>query len=137
VTELPTPMPATNPETRPFWAATTEGRLVLARCGNGHVIWYPRVICPDCHSTGVEWITASGRGRIYTYTVVHRARGAYQDATPYVVAYVELAEGPRIVTNIVGADPSTVHIGQEVEAVFADTGGDAALVRFRPVPAAP
>jgi uncharacterized OB-fold protein len=132
---LPAPVPAINPETRPFWDATTEGVLRLARCtGCGHVIWYPRVICPDCHGVDVEWITASGRGRVHTFTVVRRARGAYAEAAPYVVAYVELAEGPRIVTNIVDTDPATVHIGQPVVATFDDTGAGAALVRFRPEP---
>lgn len=133
MSSLPTPAPPVNPETEPFWTATNEGVLVLARCANGHVIWYPRVICPDCHSTEVEWITATGHGRVYTYTVVHRAPAGYRDATPYVVAYVELDEGPKVVTNIVDVEPAAVHIGQEVVAVFDDTGAGSALVRFRPL----
>lgn len=132
---LPVPEPAVSPETEPHWAAAAEGRLVLPRCRACEAaIWYPRELCPACGSTDVEWVEASGRGFVYTSTVVHRGEGAYRDATPYVLAYVELAEGPRVLTNVVGVPPGEVHIGQEVEVVFehSDDGGHA-LARFRPV----
>jgi uncharacterized OB-fold protein len=130
---LPAPAPAVNPETREYWAATAQGRLLLKRCLDcGSVIWYPRALCPDCASMSTEWFAASGRGRVYSYTLNHRGQGAYQDAGPYVLAYVELDEGPRMMTNIVGAEPDVLAVGLPVEAVFHDTGEGSALPRFRP-----
>ncbi|TMR06637.1 Zn-ribbon domain-containing OB-fold protein [Actinomadura soli] len=123
-----------------FWTATTEGRLLLPRCEScATVIWYPRPFCPRCGGRDVMWFPASGEATVYSYTVVRKARGGYRELTPYVVAYVELAEGPRILTNIVGCDPSEVGIGQAVTLVFdapaaaAEDGGvRARLYRFRP-----
>jgi uncharacterized OB-fold protein len=92
---LPNPVPEQNPETEQFWKATAEGRLLLLRCEDcGVVIWYPRPLCPDCGSTSVVWIEGSGLGTVYSFSVVHRSAGSYQDAVPYVVAYVELPKGP-------------------------------------------
>jgi uncharacterized protein len=130
---LPVPAPAVNPETREFWAATAQGRLLLKRCQDcGAVIWYPRVICPQCASLRTEWFEAGGRGRIYSYTVNHRGEGAYQGSPPFVLAYVELDEGPRMMTNIVGAEEPELAVGLPVEVVFHDTGEGSALPRFRP-----
>ena len=131
---LPAPAPAVNPETTEFWAATSEGRLLLKRCPDcGAVIWYPRVICPQCASLRTEWFQAVGRGRIYSYTVNYRGEGAYQGQPPFVLAYVELEEGPRMMTNIVGAEPSELDVGLPVQVVFHDTGEGSALPRFEPL----
>jgi len=130
---LPTPTPKVNPETKPFWDATAEGKLLLKRCNQCQtVIWYPRFLCPACASTDTLWFEASGEGAVYSYTVTRRGQGHYWQAAPYVLAYVELAEGPRVLTNIVDCVPESVAIGQKVEAVFHDTGEGSALVRFRP-----
>jgi len=80
-----------------------------------------------------EWFAASGRGSIYSYTINHRGEGAYKDASPFVVAYVELEEGPRVLTNIVDADLNSLAIGDAVEVVFTGAGEGTALFRFRPV----
>jgi hypothetical protein len=139
-TELPAPAPDVNPETRAYWDATAQGRLLLKRCLDcGSVIWYPRALCPDCASMRTEWFASAGRGRVYSYTINHRGQGAYSGAGPYVLAYVELDEGPRVMTNIVGADllgegPGAVAVGLRVEVVFDDTGEGTALPRFRPAP---
>jgi len=130
---LPAPAPAVNPETQEFWTATAAGRLLLKRCHDcGAVIWYPRAICPECWSPRTGWFAASGRGRVYSYTVNHRGEGAYAGAVPYVLAYVELDEGPRVMTNIVAADAAELAVGLPVEVVFHDTGDGSALPRFRP-----
>lgn len=130
---LPAPAPDVAPEAKPFWDAAAEGRLVLPRCDDcAAVIWYPRALCPDCGSTAVSWFEASGRGSVYSFTVTRRGQGAYADAAPYVLAYVELEEGPRVMTNVVGADPETLRVGQAVTATFADTGRGTALLRFHP-----
>lgn len=135
MTYLPAPAPKVDPESKPFWDATAEGRLLLKRCTScDEVIWYPRAICPACGSLDTEWFDASGLGTIYTYTVNHHGFGPYAGIT-FVIAYVELDEGPRMLTNIVDVDPADVAIGQRVTVVFDDTGEGSALPRFRPAAA--
>jgi uncharacterized OB-fold protein len=134
---LPAPAPFVLPEVKQFWDATAEGRLLLPRCVEcAAVIWYPRPFCPQCASTRVEWIEASGHGTVYSFTVNRRGVAdlpAYRDAGVYVLAYVELDEGPRVMTNVVDCDPDGVRIGQRVEVVFHDTGQGNALPRVRPI----
>lgn len=131
---LPVLAQRTNLETKPFWDATAQGKLMLKRCDQcSTVIWYPRGICPACGSLETSWFEASGKGIVYSCTVTHKGQGAYRDSGPFVLAYVELEEGPRLMTNIVGADPNTIHIGQAVQVVFHDTGQGSAVPRFRPI----
>lgn len=131
---LVAPEPLINPESASFWRATTRERLVLQRCTNcSSVVWYPRAICPECHHTELDEFEASGHGTIYSYTVNTRGEGPYREHTPYVLAYVELDEGPRVMTNIVDWDEDSLGIGMSVQAVFAPTGGESSLLRFRPV----
>jgi uncharacterized protein len=134
VNELPAPEPEVSPEAQPFWDATAERRLVLQRCSACDVVvWYPRGICPGCSGSELQWFDASGHGVVYSFTINHRGTGPYQSAGSYVLAYVELEEGPRVLTNIVDCDVTSVRIGQRVEARFDDTGAGPALVRFAPV----
>lgn len=134
MSDLPVSPPVVTPETERFWAGTAEGKLLLPRCDDcSTLIWYPREVCPECRSQNVSWIEASGRGTVYSFSVVHRGGGPWRAVLPYVLAYVELEEGPRVMTNVVDVDPSSVEVGQRVEVVFDDTGVGAALVRFRPV----
>jgi uncharacterized OB-fold protein len=135
VTTLPAPAPTPSPETAEFWSATAEGRLLLKRCNDcATVIWYPKALCPQCHSMDTSWFDAAGTGHVYSFTVSRRGEGAYREAAPYVLAYVELDEGPRLMTNIVDCDPETVSVGQRVRVVFDDTGEGSALIRFAPDP---
>jgi uncharacterized protein len=135
---LPNPAPVVVPDTEEFWKATTEGRLLLRHCDDcDSVIWYPRPFCPVCGSLNTSWTEASGKGTVYTFTVVHRSGvPGYREAIPYVVAYVELAEGPRVMTNVVGCEPDEVRVGMPVRVVFHDTGQNSALFRFEPDPSA-
>ena len=131
--QLPNPPPPIDPETQAFWAATAEGRLLLPFCTScDQVFWYPRGFCPDCGSDELVWREASGSGTIYTFTIQHRLTGTYREAGTNVLAYVELKEGPLVMTNIVDYDLDQLIIGQEVEVVFHDTGESSALYRFRP-----
>jgi len=131
---LPAKAPYVDLDTKEFWDATGRGVLLLRRCrACGVVIWYPRFVCPDCHSTDTEWFDATGRGTVYSFTIARRGMGPWKDVAPYVLAYVELEEGPRLMTNVVGCDPETVTIGMPVEVVFDDTGEGTAIPRFRPV----
>ena len=133
---LPAPPPRVTVENEPFWSATRKGVLVLPRCQRcKRYLWYPKTFCSACGTVGVDWVQASGTGTVYSYTVVHttRAVGPYADAVPYVLAYVELDEGPRMMTNIVDCPEESVYIGQRVTVVFDDTCEGPALPRFRPV----
>ncbi|MFP5322539.1 MAG: Zn-ribbon domain-containing OB-fold protein [Acidimicrobiia bacterium] len=138
---LPAPEPWVHQEAKPYWDAAAEGRLVLPRCTDcGTVIWYPRGFCPSCASFDVEWVELPGTGSVYSFSIARRGQGAYAEAAPYVLAYVELdlpegaveQVGPRVITNIVECDPWSVSVGDRVEAVFHPTERGVALVRFRP-----
>lgn len=122
------PEPTINMETEPYWAAAKDGVLLLKRCNAcGQTHYYPRAICPNCLSDDTEWFEASGKGEIYTYSVMRRAE------IPYVIAYVTLDEGVSMMTNIVDCDADSVAIGQAVEVTFRVTEGDRALPVFRPI----
>ncbi len=130
-TGLPSRPPRTNEDTKGFWDATGEGRFQLQRCAAcDTVIWWPRAVCPECSSFDLTEFDASGNGSVYSYTVVHRSVGGWNKVTPYVVAYVELEEGPRIMTNIIDCDPAAVAIDAPVRLVWNDTGEGSALPRF-------
>ncbi len=131
--QLPSPTPATTLETEPFWEAAADGRFVLPRCNAcDEVIWYPRLFCPSCGSNDVSWFEASGNGTVYSFTVVERGQGGWREHSPYVLAYIELAEGPRMLTNVIDVDPDTVAIDMPVTVRF-DAGKDGGnIVRFGP-----
>lgn len=134
MSELPNPKVYPTPENQEFWDATGRGELLLRRCDDcSSFIWYPRELCPDCHSTNTSWFQASGNGTVYSYTITRKGQGKYREAGPYVLAYVELEEGPRILTNIVTEDPETVSIGQAVTVHFETNEEGHALPRFAPV----
>ena len=119
--------PETNPETKPFWDGCAAGKLLVPKCsacGRSH--WYPRGLCPYCFSDKLEWVAASGKGTIYTVSVMERAE------VPYAIAYVKLAEGPSMMTNIVDCDFDGLHIGQPVAVVFKDSEDGPPVPMFRP-----
>ena len=135
MSEYKGPIPLPTPETRPFWEAARRHELQLRRCracGRHH--FYPRAACPHCLSADLEWRRASGRGTLHTFTVVHRGQRDFPLPAPYVIAIVELAEGPRLMTNLVGVapEPDVIRIGMPVEVTFDDVSPDVALPRFRP-----
>ena len=130
---LPNPAPTVTQANAAFWAATAEGRFQLQHCNEcDTVLWFPRRHCPSCWTENVSTFDASGKGVIYSFTVIRKGAMAYKEAGPFVIAYVELAEGPRVMTNIVECDVETVKVDMPVEVVFHDTGQGNALYRFRP-----
>jgi len=132
-TGLPTREPARTLETAPFWDAIAQGRFVLPHCEEcGEYFWYPRRFCPYCSSTSIAWPDVSGRGTVYSYTIIRKGQGPYKELGPYVLAIVELEEGPRLMTNVVAADPETVHVGQAVRVVLDPAGDTEAIFRFVP-----
>jgi uncharacterized OB-fold protein len=121
------PAPEPNPETRPFWDAAAQGRLLLKKClACNQVHYYPRAICPFCGSDRTDWQQASGVGSIYSWSVMRRAE------TPYCIAYVTLEEGVTMMTNIVGCDLDAIRIGQKVHVVFTPTDGGPPVPTFTP-----
>ncbi|MEW1774282.1 Zn-ribbon domain-containing OB-fold protein [Streptomyces sp. NPDC086777] len=108
--------------TRPYWDAAAEGRFLLRRCGScGRAHHYPREFCPHCWSEDVTWERASGRATLYTWSVVHRNDlPPFGDRVPYVAAVVDLAEGPRMMTELVATDPETLRAGLDLEVAFRE-----------------
>jgi len=131
----PRPLPDPHPETEPFWRGASEGRLLLRECEScGLVYHYPRDVCPDCLSEHTTWRESDGRGRVYSYSVVRQLEGWPADALPLLLAYVELDEGPRLLTNLVDCARTDVDIGTPVEVTFEETGKpDVAIPVFTPV----
>jgi uncharacterized OB-fold protein len=127
----PRPAPRPDPESAAYWAATVEGRLVVQRCTScGHHQLYARAHCLACRSP-VEWVDASGRGTIYSYTVIRQNFSrAFRELLPYVVALVDLDEGPRLMTNIVGCAPEDVRVGAVVHVRFEPVSEEASLPMF-------
>lgn len=121
--------PVPDPETQPFWDAAEQGRFLVKKCTKCQKVhWYPRSICPFCYSAETEWVEGSGKGKIYSFTVMPRAD------PPYAAAYVTLSEGPSMLTNIVECDLDALSIGQDVELVFKPTAeGAPPMPMFRPV----
>jgi uncharacterized OB-fold protein len=112
------PAPAVSVETKAYWDAAAQGKLLIKKCtACGQLHHYPRTICPFCFSDRTEWVEASGKGTIYSYSVMRRA------PVPYAMAYVTLAEGPRMVTNIVDCDFDKLKVEQPVKLVFKPTDG--------------
>ncbi len=116
-----------NPETKAFFEACAAGKFVLPTCGAcGKAHWYPRGVCPHCMSQNLSWKDASGQGTVYSFSVMKRAE------VPYAIAYVTLAEGPAMLTNIVECDLDTIKIGQKVALRFVPTEGGPPLPMFTP-----
>jgi uncharacterized OB-fold protein len=131
----PKPLPKPDPLTAPFWASLRNGAMEIQRCEDcGAHVFYPRGLCSHCGSRELRWSKVSGRGRIYAFTIVHRpTHPAFRPDAPYVVAIVELEEGCRMMTNIVGipADPIHVKIGLPVEVVYDQVVPDTVLAKFK------
>jgi uncharacterized OB-fold protein len=130
-------LPAPDLETLPFWEAAKEGRLLIEHCnacGENH--YYPRPFCPRCWSDDVEWLEASGRATLYTWSVVHtNDLPPFAERVPYVAAIVELEEGPRMITNVVDCEFGDLEVGMALEAVFHPTSDEWTIVQFRPAAA--
>jgi len=131
-------LPIADMETSPYWDATANGKLMIKRCRScARAYFYPRDHCPKCWSTDTEWIEASGRATVYTFTVVYQNDlPPFRDRVPYVVACVDLEEGVRMTTNIEGCAPEDVRCGMAVTVAFRsemrDEERSVSLPVFRP-----
>ncbi len=130
---MPTPtLPDISTLTRPFWDAAAEGRYLLPRCNAcGRHFFRPEVACPHCFATNWRWVEASGRGTLYSYTIVHKAP-APGFVVPFMFAAIELDEGPCVFSNIVGCAQADVRIGMNLQVQFDAVAPGVSLPRFRP-----
>ncbi len=128
------PIPDPEPySTQPFWDGAKQGKFMLPRCTDcNRAHFYPRIICPFCHSRNIEWFEASGEGWVHTFAVQHRAFGGWADEAPFVTAYIDLKEGDRMFTVLRGVDatkPDLAWVGKQVKVEF-DQANDNVYVPY-------
>jgi len=129
------PLPQPTRWSAPFWEAAREGRLVIQKCSScSKYVFYPRLACPHCSSGDLAWVEASGKGKVYSYSVVqNNAPTPFIEDMPYVVTIIELEEGVRLLSNILGADPGELHCEMPVEVTFEKAGEEFSLPKFKPL----
>ncbi|MDG6914656.1 MAG: Zn-ribbon domain-containing OB-fold protein [Nitrososphaerota archaeon] len=128
------PLPGIDPLTRPFWEGTKQHRLVMQRCPSCRRLhWLPSPSCQTCGNPELLWEQLKGVGTVYTFTIVHKVvrNTAFAKMTPYLIAVVELDEGPRMIADIQAESPDLVKIGSRVEVTFDDITPEISLPRFR------
>lgn len=124
-------LPRITPEMAPFWEAARRHELVVQRCRGCGTLRFPaRVLCSGCLSREAEWVPVSGRGTIFSLAVMHQASHP-SFTVPYAVVVVELEEGARLLSNVVGCPPDALRIGMPVTVVFEDLTPDVTLPKFR------
>jgi uncharacterized OB-fold protein len=129
-------LPVPDEYTRTWWEAAAGHRLLVVRCGEcGRAHYYPRPFCPRCGGSSVSWEEASGDAVLYTWSVVHQNDlPPFRDRVPYVAAVVDLAEGPRMMTNVVGADTEALEVGMALRVDFEELAEGFHVPVFRPAP---
>jgi uncharacterized OB-fold protein len=129
------PLPNISDFNRPFWEAAKQHEFRLQRCNACSKVWAPNgPVCPYCFSTDYRWEKLSGRGKVASWVVFHKLyHPSFAKDIPYNVAFIELAEGPRIIANIVGMPNQDITIGMPVEASFEDVNAQISIPRFRRV----
>jgi hypothetical protein len=129
------PLPRPTPETQHYWEGAKAGELRLQRCqACRHTYFPPRPFCPKCASREVAVVKASGRGRLYSYVINHRPPPGFEADAPYAIAVVELEEGPRMMSNIVGVEqtPDALALDMALEVTFDAVTDEVTLPKFRP-----
>jgi hypothetical protein len=132
-TSLPTPV--ANADSLTYWNAVRERRLLIRKCNAcGSLHFMPRHLCPVCWSDQIEWVDSKGSGSVHSFTVIRRApMAAFAARAPYVVALIDLDEGPRMIANVIGDDALSVRIGDRVNVTFEDRGDGALIPQFNRV----
>jgi uncharacterized OB-fold protein len=128
------PIPVPDEASAPYFEGAKQHKLMLMRCGDCGTWRYPsRFHCPNCWSENTEWKQASGKGSVYTYAAMHQLyHPGFEPDLPYVVAVIELEEGPRIPSNIVGINKDDVRVGMPVEVTFEDIDAETSIPKFKP-----
>ncbi len=134
VKEYRKPLPTVTPWSAPFWEGCRRGELLIQKCQTcGALNFYPKLYCAECLSSNLEWVKSAGRGKVYSYMVVYAFQPTeFTEDVPYVVAIIDLDEGVRMMSNIVGCDPETVRCDMRVEVVFERATDAFTLPKFRP-----
>ncbi len=133
--EYKKPLPIPDIDTKEFWDGCHRHELLLHKCKpNNHVHYPPRPICPECFSTDLTWEKASGKGEVYSFIIVRRpANPDWETDVPYVLAVIQLDEGVRMMSNVIGCKPEDVKIGMKVEVSFDDVTENVSLPKFKPI----
>jgi uncharacterized OB-fold protein len=128
------PLPVIDEEMRPWWEALQRHELYVQKCRDcGDLRYHPRAQCTNCLSPRTEWVRCSGRGQVYTFTATYQNQGAgFRESLPYIMAWVELEEGVKMLTNLVECRPEEAKIGMPVEVVYEDVTPQVTLAKFRP-----
>jgi len=129
------PLPEVNGDNNEFWSGCKAHELRFQKCSNcGHVRWPPSILCPACHSHETDWIVSCGKGTIYSFIIYHVAyHEGFKDDVPYVVADVQLEEGPRLLTNIVDCPHENLACDMPVQVVWDDVTEEFSLPKFKPI----
>ena len=127
------PIPVVDADSRTYWEAAGHHELKLPYCNSCEcAFFYPRALCPTCHDDAIEWRTASGKGVIYSYTISRRPAGpGFKEKVPYIVALVDLDEGPRLLTNIITDNVEGIRIGQRVTVTYEKLNDEITLPLFQ------
>ena len=134
MTQYNKPLPEPTPLSKPFWDGVRQHKLLVQKCSScGKLRHIPKPLCSSCLSQEYTWAPLTGRGHVYTYTIMNRAPAVgFQEDLPYAVALVELEGGIRMISNIVGCTPQEVRIGMPVKAVYEDVNDQISLFKFAP-----
>jgi uncharacterized protein len=126
------PLPEPSIETEPFWAGVQERKLLMPKCGKcGKVTFPPTVACPHCDAQAFAWTQMSGRGKVFSFVVMHRVyRAAFKEKVPYVIAVIDLEEGPRIISNVVGMPIDEVQCEMPVKVVYEEVRDGYLIPKF-------
>lgn len=134
--EKPTkPVPIVNEWARPFWDAARENKLKIQQCRDcGKHVFYPRMSCPECFSEDMDWVECSGRGTVYSFTVVEsNPPSAFIQDLPYVIAVIRLEEGVQMLSNIVEWEPGALRCDMPVQVTFDKLNDEFTLPKFKPI----
>jgi len=133
-TEYRKPLPIPSRLSEPFWAACKNHELKIQRCGSCRAFRFPpAILCPECLSREVSWEKVSGRGKVFSFVVYRRLyHPGFEADLPYTVAVIELEEGARLLSNVIGIPPEQVTCDMPVEVVFEDVTPEVTLPKFRP-----
>jgi uncharacterized protein len=131
------PIPVPSSESKPYWDGLRDHKLLMPRCDACQGYWFPpSLLCPRCNSAKWTWTAASGLGRIFSYVVYHRVyHPGFADEVPYAVAVIELDEGPRMISNVIGIAPDKLVCDMKVEVVYQTITEAITLPKFKPVAA--
>ncbi len=130
-------LPVSRPGSEPYWAACSRHELLIQRCNECQTHqFYPRVLCVNCSSRTLEWVQASGRAKVVTWTIIRRAvSAAYAADVPYVIALIKLQEGPVMMSKVTDCELSSVYSGMSVEVRFEDWSEQLSIPVFVPASA--